>query len=140
MRQGYVNIIFGCKRRRSGGMADASDSKSDAGDCVWVQVPSPAFKKDFIPNGMESFFEAERPMNPGFILRSASVGAKRSSPGRAAPHLLHVRRSMNPGFISQQKVDSAEVRFHRDMLRRQFRHRSHSGYQLQNVRQSGKPL
>ena len=29
-------------RRRSGGMADASDSKSDVGDYVWVQVPSPA--------------------------------------------------------------------------------------------------
>ena len=29
--------------RRSGGMADASDSKSDDGDIVWVQVPSPAF-------------------------------------------------------------------------------------------------
>lgn len=28
--------------RRSGGMADASDSKSDVGDYVWVQVPSPA--------------------------------------------------------------------------------------------------
>ena len=28
--------------RRSGGMADASDSKSDAGNSVWVQVPSPA--------------------------------------------------------------------------------------------------
>ena len=27
---------------RSGGMADASDSKSDVGDYVWVQVPSPA--------------------------------------------------------------------------------------------------
>ena len=25
-------------------MADASDSKSDAGDSVWVQVPSPAFR------------------------------------------------------------------------------------------------
>ena len=24
-------------------MADASDSKSDAGNSVWVQVPSPAF-------------------------------------------------------------------------------------------------
>ena len=24
-------------------MADASDSKSDVGDYVWVQVPSPAF-------------------------------------------------------------------------------------------------
>ncbi len=25
-------------------MADASDSKSDAGNSVWVQVPSPALK------------------------------------------------------------------------------------------------
>ena len=32
-------------------MADASDSKSDVGDHVWVQVPSPALKKasdDFV--------------------------------------------------------------------------------------------
>ena len=89
-------------------MADASDSKSDAGDCVWVQVPSPACKKDFIPNGMESFFEAER--------------------------------AMNPGFISQQKVDSVKVRFHQDMLRRQFQHRLHPGYQLRNEHHSGKLL
>lgn len=26
-------------------MADASDSKSDAGNSVWVQVPSPALRK-----------------------------------------------------------------------------------------------
>ena len=26
-------------------MADASDSKSDVGDYVWVQVPSPALEK-----------------------------------------------------------------------------------------------
>ena len=26
-------------------MADASDSKSDEGDLVWVQVPSPALRK-----------------------------------------------------------------------------------------------
>ena len=69
-------------------MADASDSKSDEGDFVWVQVPSPAYKKGFIPKGMEPFFEAERAMNPRVHLRSASVRAKRSSPGRAAPHLL----------------------------------------------------
>ena len=31
---------------RSGGMADASDSKSDVGDYVWVQVPSPAPDND----------------------------------------------------------------------------------------------
>ena len=29
-------------------MADASDSKSDEGDFVWVQVPSPAYKKSRI--------------------------------------------------------------------------------------------
>lgn len=29
-------------------MADASDSKSDVGDYVWVQVPSPAWIKDVI--------------------------------------------------------------------------------------------
>ena len=27
-------------------MADASDSKSDAGNSVWVQVPSPASEKN----------------------------------------------------------------------------------------------
>ena len=37
MQSGYIVLL-----RRSGGMADASDSKSDAGDSVWVQVPSPA--------------------------------------------------------------------------------------------------
>lgn len=29
-------------------MADASDSKSDVGDYVWVQVPSPAWIKSVI--------------------------------------------------------------------------------------------
>jgi hypothetical protein len=33
-------------------MADASDSKSDVGDYVWVQVPSPAFEK---PRLFEAF-------------------------------------------------------------------------------------
>ena len=37
----YV-LLLGMATRRSGGMADASDSKSDVGDYVWVQVPSPA--------------------------------------------------------------------------------------------------
>ena len=31
---------------RSGGMADASDSKSDGSDTVWVQVPPSAPKKE----------------------------------------------------------------------------------------------
>ena len=35
-------LLCGMTRSRSGGMADASDSKSDVGDYVWVQVPSPA--------------------------------------------------------------------------------------------------
>ena len=30
-----------------GGMADASDSKSDVGDYMWVQVPPPAPKTSF---------------------------------------------------------------------------------------------
>lgn len=37
-------------------MADASDSKSDAGDCVWVQVPSPAFEKGFYTGWYGTFF------------------------------------------------------------------------------------
>ena len=34
-------------------MADASDSKSDEGDFVWVQVPSPAYKK---PRNLRVFY------------------------------------------------------------------------------------
>ena len=34
-------------------MADASDSKSDEGDFVWVQVPSPAYKK---PRNLGGFY------------------------------------------------------------------------------------
>ena len=32
--------------RRSGGMADALDSGSSGSNAVWVQVPSPAPKRD----------------------------------------------------------------------------------------------
>ena len=39
-------------------MADASDSKSDVGDYVWVQVPSPAFEKGFYTIGIEPFFRS----------------------------------------------------------------------------------
>ena len=35
-------------------MADASDSKSDAGDSVWVQVPSPAQNLVNL-NGLQGF-------------------------------------------------------------------------------------
>ena len=42
-------------RRRSGGMADASDSKSDAGNSVWVQVPSPALTGKSV-NGFLFYF------------------------------------------------------------------------------------
>ncbi len=34
MDGGIMSFVSGC-----GGMADASDSKSDGGDTVWVQVP-----------------------------------------------------------------------------------------------------
>ena len=38
-------------------MADASDSKSDAGNSVWVQVPSPAFHtKLLILMGQQFFY------------------------------------------------------------------------------------
>lgn len=37
-----------------GGMADASDSKSDGGDIVWVQVPLPAAKTGFTKNADET--------------------------------------------------------------------------------------
>ena len=37
-----VCIITNVPIRRSGGMADAADSKSAGGDIVWVQVPSSA--------------------------------------------------------------------------------------------------
>ena len=49
--------------RRSGGMADASDSKSDVGDYVWVQVPSPALRTvDFtMKRGVNGFFVAKNP-------------------------------------------------------------------------------
>ena len=42
-------------------MADASDSKSDAGNSVWVQVPSPASIKDGV-NGRftPSFIDAKK--------------------------------------------------------------------------------
>ena len=40
---------------RSGGMADATDSKSVVGDNVWVQVPPSAPKKN-VSNDLRSFF------------------------------------------------------------------------------------
>ena len=40
-------------------MADASDSKSDAGDCVWVQVPSPAFEKGFYTGWYGTLFSKQ---------------------------------------------------------------------------------
>ena len=45
-------------------MADASDSKSDEGDLVWVQVPSPACKKKGSSNELPFLFKAERDLNP----------------------------------------------------------------------------
>ena len=37
-------------------MADASDSKSDEGDLVWVQVPSPASRKKKVGRDDLPFF------------------------------------------------------------------------------------
>ena len=43
----YLHILKNCAKIllfcRSGGMVDASDSKSDDSDIMWVQVPSPVF-------------------------------------------------------------------------------------------------
>ena len=50
-------------------MADASDSKSDEGDFVWVQVPSPALleNKGFLMNPPEKYLE------DFFVLTSALI-------------------------------------------------------------------
>ncbi len=39
LRDDFFEIVANCG---CGGMADASDSKSDVGDYVWVQVPPSA--------------------------------------------------------------------------------------------------
>ncbi len=41
-------------------MADASDSKSDVGDYVWVQVPSPACKTKRYASFLHIFFVLEQ--------------------------------------------------------------------------------
>ena len=72
-------------------MADASDSKSDEVPLVWVQVPSPASRKKKVGQEDLPFFFLKQsvPCPLGQGLRSASVGAKQTSTGRLAPHLLH---------------------------------------------------
>ena len=72
-------------------MADAQDSKSCVGDYVWVQVPSPACNTNGVDEMSTPFCVRSRaslePRVQG--LRSASVGAKQTSTGRLAPHLLY---------------------------------------------------
>ena len=47
-------------------MADASDSKSDVGNHVWVQVPSPALYKNRVGQTTYSIFlEAKRSLDTG---------------------------------------------------------------------------
>ena len=66
-------------------MADASDSKSDAGNSVWVQVPSPAGKANGVDKSLLHFaLEAERSLNPGFKV-SAPL---RSAQSRRPPDVL----------------------------------------------------
>ena len=48
-----IFIKLSCWR---GGMADASDSKSDVGDNMWVQVPPPAPKRRFDTCCVKPFF------------------------------------------------------------------------------------
>ena len=52
----YNNKAFASELRRSGGMADATDSKSVGSDTVWVQVPPSAPKNKRHPVGCLLFF------------------------------------------------------------------------------------
>lgn len=45
-------------------MADASDSKSDEGNFVWVQVPSPAFYEEEHRRIYVSFFVRRKAFTP----------------------------------------------------------------------------
>ncbi len=47
-------------------MADASDSKSDEGDLVWVQVPSPASRKPQTEMSGAFLIHLEEPLEPMF--------------------------------------------------------------------------
>ncbi len=75
-------------------MADASDSKSDVGDDVWVQVASPALFLTLV--GL--FFVCRRGLGPRCASHIAGSSRRvRDSPRsvlnrrhrRLAPHLLH---------------------------------------------------
>ncbi len=91
-------------------MADASDSKSDVGDYVWVQVPSPAVKimtQTYIV--WVIIFYAEESLDPkaqGLLdINVSSVGStgKRSTGPFSvfvSPHLLHVTN-----FVIDTKVE-----------------------------------
>ena len=70
-------------------MADASDSKSDEGDFVWVQVPSPALleNKGFLKNPPEKYPE------DFFVLTSTGITLRKLS-------LFCQRRHCSTGFIS----------------------------------------
>ena len=54
--QSYIIKKLSMKLRRSGGMADATDSKSVGSDTVWVQVPPSAPKIKDTNSGILYFF------------------------------------------------------------------------------------
>ena len=54
-------------------MADASDSKSDAGNSVWVQVPSPALTKKSRKHAI--FIEKSKVYGFFFLIMTASTAA-----------------------------------------------------------------
>ena len=58
-------------------MADASDSKSDVGDYVWVQVPSPAVSnRKLVDSGFLFLFD----IFPSTNLRNCTLGFCSSIP------------------------------------------------------------
>ena len=61
-------------------MADASDSKSDEGDLVWVQVPSPAYKKRAGHLMTCSLFICRRVLEPMFKVFAPLRAAQSRSP------------------------------------------------------------
>lgn len=80
-------------RGRSGGMADAPDSKSGQGNLVWVRLPPPVLfrVKGLVACGRESFCRGGRRLSRALSLRSQfcdSILRKSRGPRGCAPRGL----------------------------------------------------